>query len=122
MADIAELVLGGVGTAGGVAVLARYIWETTRRRKEALEEHVEKARDGKLDTVLAKLGAVELELRSLLEKASTTAGSISEVKSRVEGISANHGNRLGTLEQTTTELRTRIVALESARASSSRRK
>lgn len=113
MGDVAELVLGGAGTVGGVAVLARYIWEATQRRKQALEEQAEKARDGKLDTVLAKLSAVELELRSLLEKSSTTAGSISEVKSRVEGISANHGNRLGTLEQAATELRTRIVALES---------
>lgn len=107
MADPAEIValVGGSSTAG---VIGKFLWDKYVRR----EERDEVQRDGKLDAVLAKLSALELDFRSLVEKLSTQTGAVAEVKARVEGMSANHGGRLGSVEQAIVELRTRIVALE----------
>ena len=96
----------------GVAVNAKQVtealkpegingWTSTRRKR--------------VDAVLAKLSALELDFRSLVEKLSTQTGAVAEVKARVEGMSANHGGRIGSVEQAIVELRTRIVALEDAR-------
>lgn len=107
MADPTEIVAlgGGFSTAG---IVAKFLWDKYVRR----EEKDETARDVKLDSVLSKLTTLELEFRTLSEKLSTQVGANSEMKARVEGISTNHGGRLGTLEQGFAELRSRIVALE----------
>lgn len=110
MADSTEIIawVGGSGTAG---IFGKYLWDRFVRREQREEE----SRDVKLDAVLAKLTALELEMRTLVEKLSTQTGAVAEVKARVEGISTNHGSRIGSLENASTELRTRIVALEDAR-------
>jgi F0F1-type ATP synthase gamma subunit len=79
-----------------------------------LEGKAEESRDDKIDQVLSKLTALELDMRSLVEKLSTQAATVARVEARVEGISSNHGSRLGTMEQTAVELRTRITQLETA--------
>ncbi len=110
MADVAELA-AAIGGGGGAAFVGKYLWDRFVRREEK-DEH---QRDSKLDTVLSKLSALELDMRSLVEKSSMQTGAVAEVKARVEGISTNHGSRIGQLEQTIVELRTRIVALEDKR-------
>ena len=115
-------VLGLVGGTAGFATVSKYIWDHLQRRKEQLEERAELERDKaahvsteKLDSVLSKLVTLEVDMATLLEKNSTQIGLIAELKARVEGISANHGSRLGTAEQTLVELRTRIIGLEEKR-------
>ena len=106
---------GMLGGSAGAVVLFKYLWDAMRGRREKLEERVESDRDTKLDAVLDKLSAVELDMRSLVEKLSTQTGAVAEVKARVEGISNNHGSRIGEMERAFTELRTRIVSLETRR-------
>ncbi len=127
VSDGSDLV-GYIGGGGGaVAVLVKFIWDSVQKRNAALEKKValdeeksEDARDKKMDAMLAemrqivvKVGAMELDMRSLLEKHATQIGAIAEVKARVEGISTNHGARIGTIEQALVELRTRLVGIES---------
>ena len=113
MADLGVGDISGiVGGGAGVAVLGKYIWDSVRRRKDQLEDKAEADRDDLLKQVLDKLGLLELDMRSLLEKHATSSGQVAEVKARIEGISNNHGGRLGTVEQSLVELRTRIVGLE----------
>lgn len=122
MADLG-ITPGDITGTLAVAGLAVKLWWDDREKKrsalevkaEASEANVEKGRDEKLELVLAKLTALELEMRTLVEKLSTQTGAVAEVKARVEGISNNHGSRLGTLEQTLVEMRTRIIALEDKR-------
>jgi hypothetical protein len=117
---MADFPLGEV--AGGSALVlavAKLWWDDREKRRATLEAkaetseaNVERNRDDKLELVLAKLTALELELRTLVEKLSAQTGAVAEVKARVEGISSNHGSRIGTIEQTLVEHRTRIVGLE----------
>jgi len=122
MADLG-ITPGDITGTLAVAGLAVKLWWDDREKKraalevkaEANEVSVEKVRDEKLELVLSKLTALELEMRSLIEKLSTQTGAVAEVKARVEGISNNHGSRLGTLENAQVELRTRLIALEEKR-------
>lgn len=113
---------GGTGITAAVGFLFKYIWDSVQKKTAKLEATAEedekkdeKKRDEKMDAVLAKLGAMELDMRSLLEKHATQIGAIAEVKSRIEGISTNYGARLGTIEQSLVEIRTRVVGLEDNR-------
>lgn len=121
VSDIIGYVGGGLGGAAGVGVIAKYIWDTVRTRRDTLEAKAESERDAKMSAILEKLNVLELDMRSLLEKHATSLGQVAEVKARIEGISTNHGGRLGTLEQSFVEVRTRIVALEAAIANHRKR-
>ena len=119
MADF-NVTPGDITGTLAVAGLAIKLWWDDREKKRAAleakaevsEANAERGRDDKLELVLVKLTALELELRTLVEKLSAQTGAVAEVKARVEGISSNHGSRLGTIEQTLVEHRTRIVGLE----------
>jgi hypothetical protein len=120
VSDGSEIFGYSAGGGGIVLVIAKFIWDSVKGRKDQLEKQVETsakeidvARDAKMDAVLSKLGTMELDMRSLLEKHATQIGAIAEVKNRVEGISTNHGGRLGTIEQALVELRTRLISVES---------
>lgn len=125
MSDELDVVAKGGGALGGLVGLgavAKFIWDSVRSRKEQLEEKAEEARDKKLDALLAgqeeqkkQLSVVELELRGLTERLSTQAGQVAEAKARIEGISANHGGRLGAVEQALVEIRTKLAMLETPR-------
>jgi hypothetical protein len=113
--EIISYVGGGAGGLAAIGVITKYIWDSVKGRKDQLESKAEADRDDKMEQVLSKLNAMELDMRSLLEKHATQIGQVAEVKARIEGISTNHGGRLGTIEQTLVELRTRIVGLEAVR-------
>lgn len=106
---------GGAGATAALGMLAKYVWDSVRTRKEQLEQRAEAERDEKMDAVLAKLSALEMDMVRLLEKDATQLSQVTELKSRVEGLSANYGGRLGSVEQSIAELRSRVVALESPR-------
>ncbi len=116
VSDGSDLFGYGAGGGGVALVIAKFIWDSVKGRKDQLEKQVETTakevdveRDKKMDAVLSKLGAMELDMRSLLEKHATQIGAIAEVKARVEGISANYGARISTMEQSLVELRTRLL-------------
>lgn len=114
--DIIGYAGGGLGGAVGIGVIAKYIWDQVKSRRDTLERQVEQDRDAKMTAILEKLNVLELDMRSLLEKHATSLATVGEVKARIEGISTNHGGRLGTMEQSLVEVRTRLVALEAAMA------
>lgn len=107
-------------SVGGFAI--KLWWDDREKRRTKLEDKAEvdatKASDARTDllgSVLEKVTALERDMSLLLEKHATSIGQVAEVKARIEGISTNHGGRLGTVEQTLVELRTRIVGLEGKR-------
>lgn len=105
-------ILATGGGAAGVGVLAKYIWDSVRQRKEQLEDRAEETRDAKLDTVLEKLGNLELEFRGAMERIAAQTSTLGEVRARVEGISANYGQRISEMEKELVAIRTRVEALE----------
>ena len=66
----------------------------------------------KLDQLLLEVASLTGEVRNDRERSATTAAAIqaavSEVKARIDGVSANHGPRLGTVEQELAALRARV--------------
>lgn len=96
--DVLSVVGGGVGVAAGVGVLARYVWENVKSRKEKLEEQAESRTEMKLDALVAGQTRVELDLRDLRNAISNQAGVIAGVKERVEGVATDYGPRIKSLE------------------------
>lgn len=96
--DLLGVVGGGLGAAAGVGVLARYVWDSVKGRKEKLEEQAESRTEMKLDALVAGQTRVELDLRDLRNAISNQAGAIAGVKERVEGVAGDYGPRLKALE------------------------
>jgi hypothetical protein len=122
-----------VVSAGGGAVLMKAFDFFVRRyvsKADAREEAAEKEKkdaeladskkrdereremDGKLDQLLKEVAGLTVETRNDRERAAATAAAIqaavSEVKARIDGVSANHGPRLGAVEQDLAGLRARV--------------
>lgn len=118
-AEPMELILGGGAGAGGVIALWKAVeWLVAGRLKKAekAEEQVEVdaraallSQQEKLNEVLTTLQKMDRELGELGQQISNQAGSVSEVKNRIDGISANYGQRLAQLEQGLVELRTHVM-------------
>lgn len=87
----------------------------------ALKKRDERERemDGKLDQLLKEVAGLTVETRNDRERAATTAAAIqaavSEVKARIDGVSANHGPRLGAVEQELAGLRARVDVMATPR-------
>jgi chromosome segregation ATPase len=93
---------------GAKELIVRYV-----RRVDAHEDKEQATTTGKLDQVLSKVGILESDMRLLLEKLSTAAGQVAEVRARVEGLSANYGPRISNTETALVELRTRAASADS---------
>lgn len=136
MADPAELLLA---TGGGALVMKaldfafrRYVSRADAREQDAEKAESDRTRDAehkrdareaemnrKLDELLKEVATLSTETRRDRETATTTAAAIqaavAEVKSRIDGVSANHGPRLGAVEQELAGLRARIDVIVTPR-------
>lgn len=97
MSDLSDV--GGILGGGAlVTVVARYIWETVKGRKDQLEQKVETTTEAKLDSLVAGQGRMELELRDMRNALSNQTGEMTGIRDRVNGISADYGPRIKELE------------------------
>ena len=96
------------GATGLVVLLGKYVWDTVRGRKERLEERAESELERKVDLLLTKVTGIETEQVRGIERSAALDAVVREVKGRIDGISANYGQRLGELEQ-------RIAGIEGKR-------
>lgn len=78
------------------------------KKGEQAEERAEGELLRKLDELLSKVTTIETEQRVAMERSAAQAAIVREVKERIDGISANYGQRLGTIEQ-------RLAAMEERR-------
>lgn len=101
--DVIGYIGGGSGVIGAVAVFAKYVWDSTRLRKEKLEAEAEEQRDDTMKKVLEKLSAIELDMRGLVERFGSQSSAIEEIKAKVEA----HSTRIGALEIATAPKRRR---------------
>lgn len=97
MSDVGDIT-GMVGGGAGVLVLAKYVWESVKGRKDQLEAKVESTAETKLDALVAGQGRMELELRDMRNALSNQNGEMTGIRDRVNGISADYGPRLKELE------------------------
>lgn len=91
--------LAAAGGSAGVAVLAKYVWDSVRGRKDYLETQAEGNRDKKLDEVLSVVQRMEKELAVMAAEARRQAVALGNAEARIDGISTNHGARMSALEQ-----------------------
>ena len=120
--DPSELAASAGGGALGMKLLdvafKRFIAKADAQEEAVTKRRDERERemDGKLDQLLKEVAGLTVETRNDRERASATAAAIqaavSEVKARIDGVSANHGPRLGELEQRMASLSTRVDGLE----------
>jgi hypothetical protein len=97
VSDLSDV--GGILGGGALAtVVARYIWETVKGRKDHLEQKVETTTEAKLDALVAGQGRMELELRDMRNALSNQNGEMTGIRDRVNGISADYGPRIKELE------------------------
>lgn len=118
MADPSEIV-GLVATGGGSTLLAKYLWDRflrgeqrVEKRAEHLEEKQESALEQKVDLLLTKMTNMEANHRVSEERAIASAAVVAEVKARIDGVSSNHGGRIGSNELEIAKLGERVSALE----------
>lgn len=96
--NVFSLVGGSVGAAAGVGVLAKYVWDSVRGRRDKLEEQQESRSEMKLDTLVAGQQRMELELRDMRNAIATQAGTVDTMKERINGVAADHAPRIKALE------------------------
>ena len=97
MSDIGDIT-GIVGGTAGVGVLAKYVWDSVKGRRDALESKAESSLEEKIDQLLADVAEIKTENRLTAERQLVTSAVVAEVKERIDGISANHGQRINELE------------------------
>jgi len=114
VSDPTDLIMTGLGSGGGALLLQQILARMLKRGADA-EEKAAESMAVKLDKVLEEVGAVKHELGLMAQSLSTTTGTVAEVKARIDGVSANHGGRLGELERKHENLETRLAALERRR-------
>lgn len=123
MADLLEggglVVSGAVAVKGLELLIARFVRRSDEASERAAVAQAERehAMDAKLDQLLREVAELKVETRNDRESAKTMSAAIQaavgEVKSRIDGVSANHGPRLNSLEQEIAALRTRFEVLTS---------
>lgn len=91
-------VSGIAGGLTGVGVLAKYIWDSVKARKDQLEAAAEGGMEKKIDQLLLDVAEIKSENRVTAERQLVTTAVVAEVKDRIDGVSTNHGKRLGELE------------------------
>lgn len=119
--DPAEGVGLVVGGAGGVKLFDLLVTRFFRRAEQAEDSREEaqaevvKELNSKLDAVLSELHELKSETRADRERAAAVQSALSEVKNRIDGISANHGPKIGALEQEMAALKARVDSVERPR-------
>lgn len=114
MSDPTDIAVAALGSGGGVVLLQQLISRLLKKGADA-EEKAAASMALKLDKVLEEVGLVKHELGLMAQSLSTTTGTVAEVKARIDGVSANHGGRLGELERKHENIETRLGALERRR-------
>lgn len=114
MSDPVEL---GGAAVGGAVILKGLDFVVSRffGRVVKADEAEAKAVEGlgkKLDEVLAELHALKTELATDRERGAAVQAAVSKVEARIDGISSNHGPRLGQTEQELAAVKARLDALE----------
>lgn len=94
LGDVTSIVGGGAG----VVVLAKYLWDSVRQRKEHLESQRESSAELKLDKLVEGQGRLELELRDMRNALHNQNGEMGGLRDRVNGMSADYSARLKDLE------------------------
>lgn len=118
---------GGFVVSGALAmkavdfVVSRFVKKADTQLERAAAEQAERERamNEKLDQLLREVAEIKVETRNDRERAAATAAAIqaavSEVKARIDGVSANHGPRLGAVEQELAALRARLDLVVTSR-------
>lgn len=104
--------VGGGGVAG---FLFKYLLDRVKgadAKIDAAAAKAEAGRDAKLDLIITKCSGMDSRIGGLEHRLDTYSGVVKEVKDRVEGVSNNHGPRLGDLEQRNAVLEARVDTLE----------
>lgn len=91
-------ITGIVGGTAGVGVLAKYVWDSVKGRKDDLEAKAETSVEKKIDQLLLDVAEIKSENRVTAERQLVTTAVVTEVKERIDGVSTNHGKRIGDLE------------------------
>ncbi len=108
--------LAGAGVIGMVVmkvidfVVARFLKKATSADEAEARAVVDLGK--KMDLLLAELHTIKTELAGDRERAAAVQAAVSKVESRIDGISANHGPRLGSVEQELAAVKARLDALE----------
>ena len=115
--DIVGLVIGS--SVGGAALWKFGEWLVVSKLKkgEVLEAKAESELERKVDLLLSKVTSIESESRVAAERAVAANAVVAEVKARIDGVSNNHGGRIGALELDLARQGERIAAIESPRPS-----
>lgn len=95
-------IVGGGGAAGW---LAKLLFDRVFGKALKAEDKVEAEQESKLDKVLALVEEMRRELDVVLERLNQQQGSVGELRERINGVSANHGGRIDTLEKQMVEVR-----------------
>lgn len=109
--DAGALVAGTVAVREGVAFLAkRFVSKADSVEQKREEERDERERSmvEKLERLLAEVAELKTEVRADRERAAAVQAAVNEVKARIDGVSANHGPRIGALEQELAALKARV--------------
>lgn len=109
--DAGALVAGTVAVREGVAFLAkRFVSkaDSVEEKREAERDERERSMVEKLERLLAEVAELKTEVRADRERASAVQAAVNEVKARIDGVSANHGPRIGALEQELAALKARV--------------
>ena len=114
-APVSDLNIPEVGgyVAGGGA-LAKFAWDfITARAKKAdqmeADDRAEEAAD--IKKLLEVTQEIRRDMALFQQTLNTQAGVVAEVKGRLDGISANYGTRLSSLEQSVAGLVTKLELL-----------
>lgn len=101
----AELDLLAAG-GGASAVTALVAWAVRRfaERADTAEDDARHEAAVKLDQVVTAMNDMRSDVRVLVSELGTHRGVVAKVEQRIDGISSNHGQRLGELERRVTIL------------------
>lgn len=99
MADFGVADISGiVGGTAGVGVLAKYVWDSVKGRRDQLEEKAETRTELKIDALAQGQARIELIVRDLSNGHASTAGTLSELKNRINEGLGDHKARINALE------------------------
>lgn len=122
MSDPSDLATGaGIGVAGTgiIGTIVAILWKRGEKKRDRAEEQVEDTRDKQLAEALAllktmghELAEMRLEARVNSERFIATQAVVAEVKTRIDGISANYGPKLEAMQNAISKLEVQVAALE----------
>lgn len=112
----------GLPVAAAVWKLGEFLITGKLKKAEKKEEVSEAEEKGKLDKLLDLTTRMERDVALIRHDLASQAGAVAEVKSRIDGVSKNHGERLAELEGDVRELKTLVQQLLDGQRNTRRRK